>query len=392
MGNNTMRFLRLSAWMMLAVMLSGCSGCSDKAAERDRKQMRKAIAFRNGDLSGKTEKESPDVRETCIRSFFSESLHYTGEGMRYWYEGKGGFKEITGIPYADLDCKNCHVQSCDTCHAGMKGEKHFFSEAIAKDMNTCLPCHGREALAFKLDEKNGTPDVHIRAGMVCSDCHYRSDVHGDGRFRESMRHTKGVRATCEECHVEQERESPLFDPESESHRLHMETLNCSACHVQSSVSCYNCHFDNFVKTGKRKGNFLPMKDWVLLINHEGKVTSGNVQTLTYRNRKFVAYAPYFTHSISAKGRACADCHRNEAVQMIENGEKVPVVRFENGSLQTWKGVVPVMKGKLDWVFLDKSEKGWETIPDKSPPLEQYVGFGTPLTDEQFDLLATDVSE
>ena len=50
-------------------------------------------------------------------SFYSKSLHYTGEGMRYWYEEQGGFMEITNIPYSQLDCKNCHVQSCDLCHA-----------------------------------------------------------------------------------------------------------------------------------------------------------------------------------------------------------------------------------------------------------------------------------
>ncbi|MFY9944362.1 MAG: cytochrome c3 family protein, partial [Desulfobacterales bacterium] len=189
--------------------------------------------------------------------------------------------------------------------------------------------------------------MHISAGMVCADCHYRSDVHGDGRLRQSMRHVKGVRASCEECHVEQERESPEFDPDTESHSVHGDKLACAACHVQNTVSCYNCHFDSFLKTGKKKGNFVPMKDWLLLINHEGQVTSGNVQTLVYQNKKFVAYAPYFTHSIRAEGRLCDDCHQNKAVQRIQNGSKVPVVGFENGELQTWKGVVPVMKGKLE---------------------------------------------
>lgn len=49
-----------------------------------------------------------DAAETpspCLRSFFTKSLHFTGEGMRYWYEEAGGFMRITGIPYRDLDCK-----------------------------------------------------------------------------------------------------------------------------------------------------------------------------------------------------------------------------------------------------------------------------------------------
>jgi hypothetical protein len=135
-----------------------------------------------------------------------------------------------------------------------------------------------------------------------------------------------------------------------------------------------------------------MKDWLLLINHEGKVTSGNVQTLVYENKKFIAYAPYFTHSISAEGRLCDDCHQNEAVKRIQNGSKVPVVGFENGQLQTWKGVVPVMKGKLDWAFLNKTADGWASIADPAPPVEQYVGFGTPLTPGQFENLAQNVAQ
>jgi hypothetical protein len=71
---------------------------------------------------------------------------------------------------------------------------------------------------------------------------------------------------------------------------------------------------------------------------------------------------------------------------------VPVVGFENGQVQTWKGVVPVMRGKLDWVFLNKTEGGWAPIADPAPPVEQYVGFGTPLTAEQFERMAEVVSQ
>ena len=48
-----------------------------------------------------------------LPSFFQKSLHATGEGMRYWYEEQGGFMAVTKIRYAQLSCKNCHVQSCD---------------------------------------------------------------------------------------------------------------------------------------------------------------------------------------------------------------------------------------------------------------------------------------
>lgn len=327
----------------------------------------------------------------CIISFFSKSLHYTGEGMRHWYEDAGGFKQITKIPYDQLNCKSCHVKSCDTCHAVRKGEKHYFSEKKAKEMNTCMPCHGREGLTFKFDGERGELDVHISAGMVCADCHYRSDVHGDGRFRPSMRHTKGLRASCEECHIDQEWDSPDFDTSTPSHSAHKGKLACAACHVRSTVSCYNCHFDTFLTTGRKKGNFVPMKDWLLLINHDGKVTSGNVQTLVYQDKKFIAYAPYFTHSISAEGRSCEDCHQNEAVKRLQDGKNIPVVKFENGELQTWKGVIPVIQKRLDWIFLNRTKTGWEPVQTQTPPTEQFVAFGKPLTPEQLRSLEKKVT-
>jgi hypothetical protein len=53
---------------------------------------------------------SLESTQSCLTSFFTDSLHYAGEGMRRWYEEEGGFIEITKIPYDQLDCKSCHVK------------------------------------------------------------------------------------------------------------------------------------------------------------------------------------------------------------------------------------------------------------------------------------------
>lgn len=334
---------------------------------------------------------SADSNQPCLTSFFTKSLHYTGEGMRRWYEEEGGFMEITKIPYDQLNCKKCHVRSCDQCHAKKKGAKFVFSPKKARDMNTCLPCHGREGLTFRFDGEQGNLDVHLAAGMVCADCHWRYDIHGDGRFRPSMRDPKGVRASCQTCHVEQQKESPEFDPDTVSHQVHGDKLDCAACHVRTTMACYNCHFDRFLKTGTKKGNFVSMKDWLLLINYEGKVTSGSAMTLVYKNKKFIAYVPYFTHSVSSEGRPCKDCHLNQAVIKMQKGEKVPVVDFKKGKIVTWKGVVPVVQGKLEWAFLNKTEKGWQPVPSKEDPMVQFAAYGTPLTEEQFNNMAQEVT-
>ena len=54
------------------------------------------------------------TKQQCI---FKSSLHYTSSGMDYWYDkNQGGLETVTGVPYSDLACKNCHIENCDVCH------------------------------------------------------------------------------------------------------------------------------------------------------------------------------------------------------------------------------------------------------------------------------------
>lgn len=310
---------------------------------------------------------------------FSRSLHATGEGMRYWYEEEGGFMQITGIPYAKLDCSNCHIKSCDQCHAEADEAKGTCTLSVktAKDPNTCLKCHSREKLTYKLCEQKGTLDVH---GRSCSDCHGGADVHGTGKAYNSMRDPGAVQAACVDCHASS-------TDDTRSHKVHKGKLDCAACHVQNTIACMNCHMDTFLETGSRKGTFFPMHDWLLLMNYEGQVTSATAMTLVYQDKKFVCYGPYFTHAVQAKGRDCADCHGNEAVKLIKAGEKVPMMKYENGKVVNWKGVVPVVAGQLEWAYLNKAGDGWELIENDEQEVVQYVAYGTPLTEQQIRKMA-----
>jgi len=339
----------------------------------------------------KNTSNNPTSNQSCMTSFFTNSLHSTGEGMRYWYEKEGGFMGITNIPYDKLGCKSCHVKSCDTCHADTSNGQKKFSVKKAKRMNICLPCHGREGMTFMSDKKKDQLDVHVSAGMICSDCHKGTDVHGDGTFRSSMRHPKSVQANCSSCHVDQRVASPAFDPNTKSHRVHKEKLDCSACHVSNTTACINCHFDSFLETKQYQGNSFPVKEWLLLINYNGKVTSGSAMTLVYKNKKFLAYVPYYTHSVTPEGRKCDDCHMNQAVRDIKDGKTVTMVDFKDGDLIHWKGVAPTMQDKLNWVFLNKTKNGWEPVPGDESPRIQFVGYGTELTEEQFKKLTVNKS-
>ena len=314
------------------------------------------------------------------KSCFYGSLHYTGEGMRYWYEENGGFKELTGIPYEKLDCKNCHVKSCDRCHVKKEGNKCSYSLKKAQDSETCLACHSREKVTFKLCKSSNTLDVHIKNGMGCVDCHKGDDVHGDGIFYRTMRDEGAVKVKCKNCHEPEE--------DLRAHKVHKGKLDCAACHISNTTSCLNCHFDKFLEQGKRAGNFFPpCQDWTLLVNYKGKVTSGNVQTLVYKGKKFIAYAPYFTHAVQSKARACADCHANVAVKRIKKGKSVQMAKFKDNKMISWKGVVPLVPEMLEWDFVDKQGDKWVILKSKKRAKVQFACYAKPLSKEQVNKLA-----
>jgi hypothetical protein len=320
------------------------------------------------------------------RDCFSASLHATGEGMRYWYEEAGGFMDVTGIPYDQLDCSNCHVKSCDQCHAATAEAEGTCALSVeqARKTETCLKCHSRAKLAYEMAEERGTPDVHASAGMVCADCH-AADVHGDGQAHTSMRDPGAVKAACTNCH-----ESATSD--TRAHTVHQGKLNCTACHVENTVACLNCHMDSFLKTGSRKGNFFPVNDWLLLVNHEDQVTAGTAMTLVHEGRKFVCYTPYFTHVVRPDGRNCADCHNNKASGMARSQEPIRMAKFFDNKLMSWQGVVPLVEGRMEWVYLDKEDGIWMHTSNPDPETVQYVGYGTPLTKQQIKSMSLPMRE
>ena len=315
---------------------------------------------------------------------FEKSLHYTGEGMRYWYETEGGFMDITKIPYKSdqLDCKTCHANSCGVCHTKKAGDQCSYSVEKSKEKDTCLPCHKREGAALKIGKETGKPDVHFEKGMGCVDCHPAEEIHGDGTFHRSMRDPGVLKASCRQCH-------PARKDDIRPHTIHKNKVDCNSCHVSSSVVCLNCHQNSVIKDQNRAGNYIPpAQSWTLLVNYEGKVTSGTVQSLVYDDKKFIAYAPFFTHAVQKRGKSCPECHANPAVQMIKKGQAVPMAEFKDNQVVFWQGVVPLVPDKLKWMFLNKKEKIWVPIPDAEKVTTQFVCGGTPLTEDQVKKLAT----
>jgi len=312
--------------------------------------------------------------------FFSKSLHKTGEGMRYWYEAKDGFKTLTGIPYNDLGCKKCHATSCDKCHLKETKKGPVYSVEIAQKRETCLKCHARAKATFKIDESRSSLDVHIDAGMVCTDCHTPREIHGDGILYKSMRDPNAKDAACTNCHTKNSEGYPPI-PETKSHNVHKNRLDCNACHVRNTLTCYNCHFGEFAKTNNKPQSFFgKVKEFLLLVKYKGKITSGNLQSLVSAdNKPFIIYAPYFTHSVMSHGRKCEECHGTEAVNALASNKKFTVATFEDGKSNFYKGIIPLVPDLLNWPFLEKKDGKWVPFEPEQKPLIQMGLYVEPFT-------------
>jgi len=309
--------------------------------------------------------------------FYFSSLHATARGMEYWYDkANGGLETVTGIPYAQVGCAKCHVNSCDACHKREKDGKPIYSTAAARSQENCLRCHAREAhMIMKIDKAAGTTDVHVAKGMVCMDCHTAREIHGDGTPYKTMKAQGVMDVSCEQCHA-------TVTP-SVAHQVHGDKLDCKACHVRHVVSCNNCHFETMIKAQKRVA--LPVTGWKFLMNYNGKVTAANTQSFVLPGHKtFMLFAPQFSHSIMKEGSKCEACHATETVKKVMQGE-LTLSWLEDGKVQNIKGAIPVVDGvKYQNIYQDYVDGNWVPIENPVEPKVQYVGYGTPLTKEQLE--------
>jgi hypothetical protein len=302
--------------------------------------------------------------------------------MKTWYaESNSGFEQFTGVPYEQLPCKDCHEPSatggCAACHGGTSPEPG--AEVDASLTGVCGDCHSRQTA-----EAAHFSDVHRELGMDCLACHTKEDVMGDGAAYSSMLEVGAVDAACEDCHATVS-QNPYHD-------VHLKTVDCTACHTESVVSCYNCHFETQVQLAEKLayGQFM---DFVFLVNRDGKVHAANFQTVKHGDHTFVAMAPFHAHTIVKQARACMDCHGNAAVRDYLEDGAIDVACWNDSAsgLRHIKGVVPVppdYRTALRFDFVDLDRPGgtvWFFM--ESGPDSIQVLFGEPLTDSQMESLA-----
>jgi len=200
-------------------------------------------------------KRPSDNLKTCgmchrqIADTYGKSLHYTTIGQR-----QGVMKRFSPTELKQFDekvfqqsCRSCHA-SCGGCHVkappvGGIGlgliQGHKF---VKKDEGkTCAFCHGGRVYPEYTGEYGGKPDVHYQKGMLCMDCHKKSDMHGDGNTYLSKQDVKD-RPACTNCHSKLGQEAKLTT--RAAHTRHKGKVTCYGCHASAEYrQCYNCHLD-----------------------------------------------------------------------------------------------------------------------------------------------------
>ena len=325
---------------------------------------------------------APPIDSSCWSQNFATSLHATAQGMQTWYdEANLGFEHFTGVPYDELSCKSCHepgaTGGCAACHGATSPRVGVHVDASLEGV--CGGCHSRQVA-----EAAHYSDVHRDLGMGCLACHSREDVMGNGRHYASMLEEGAVDAACEVCHATLSR--------IPAHTIHQETVDCSACHVQSVVSCYNCHFETQLELDQKVA-YGQLRDWVFLMNRNGKVHAANFQAVKYGDHTFVALAPFYAHTVSREARGCLDCHGSAAVRDYLDDGVIDVAWWDEATarLDHLKGVVPVppdYRTALRFDFVDLDRPGgtvWSFL--ESGPDNIQMLFGEPLSDAQMESLA-----
>jgi len=334
--------------------------------------------------------------EARAQGDFSTSLHATRAGKAYWYDQ--GFGLLTGIPIGDLGCRGCHGPTnadgnaygpdykpgCVDCHP----TGNFDRSALSVDQ--CLGCHGRQAT-----EANtlALGDVHRDEGLECWDCHRASEMHGDGTEYDSMLQPGAITSDCVDCHGDLPSSHDASDP-------HEGRLHCSACHSSTVISCYNCHFESQVEAHVKRAK-QPISGFVLLVNRakDGKVYTASLQSLSYEGKTFVAFAPYYAHTVMEEGRRCVACHvnlggSNAAIEEYNRTGMIQFARWNSAdSTLAWKkGVVPMPEDyassfRMDFITYDGDvadpagpSKNWSFVEGEWD--DHHMLFATPLTRTQ----------
>jgi hypothetical protein len=292
--------------LMIVAVLSLSLGCT-------------AVTAQEEDFGG-CEMCHPDIAED-----FSTSLHHTGAGMMGEYErfAAAEFGIDMDEYYVKWNCSSCHATTCEKCHVGYEAKMGHGDLTQEITIDTCDPCHFKKQTSVFVGEipAHGKipvegaevphpADIHYEKGLICTDCHTAEDLHGTGEAHISQ--LQAVTISCEDCHespgkVVKDMPVTQFSPDTPSHMIHGDKLDCTACHTGWAPRCVNCHLET------RTGTTVEIDDPHLGIAADGKIKPFFNMTALYDSAVHTAYGEWFAHTVTDEAKDCAFCHENPEV-------------------------------------------------------------------------------
>jgi hypothetical protein len=299
-----------------------------------------------------------------VKQKLAASLHGTARGMQYWYDSaQGGFEGVAGLAYGELDCESCHVEpdDCAACHSDSE------APGTAGQDENCLGCHGFQGAEIAAGLSDCHRDIE---GFECANCHDSNEAHGDGTVYQSLYQHGAMTTRCDNSGCHDSISSNEFHDNHAGANPIGDEMECAACHVRSVVTCYNCHFEYEVQ-GLGKLPFDHFKDWKFLLRRdrgdgEPKIDVGNLLTVTYQGKAFVAIGPYYAHTVEKNAVTdCGDCHNNEYVREYEDTGKIVVATWDESQRALvqnlkGKGIIPIppsWETDLEFAFATYEEDG-----------------------------------
>lgn len=221
---------------------NGCASChkGDVKSDDQEKAHKGIVKKPSTDL-----KVCGDCHDDITKTY-GNSLHYTTQGLLSKVSKRLSKREekVFTEKVFGQSCKSCHA-SCGDCHVSspaVNGIRSGFLSGhrfVKKDEGkTCAVCHGGSVYPEYTGKYSGSPDVHFQKGMVCTDCHKKIQLHGDGNAYASKSEVKN-RPKCKDCH---KTGKEVKSAARLAHAKHEGKVSCYGCHAQDEYrNCSGCH-------------------------------------------------------------------------------------------------------------------------------------------------------
>ncbi len=129
-------------------------------------------------------------------------MRYTEEGS---YEGSDGLmKDKKVYSKTHQFFKVPSMANCLSCHNNkFVGTDYLglFPHDSAHSFNSPILPNGRfPEAAYGIESHHLISDIHYRKGLICVDCHKKSDAMGDGKLYSSETEKNAIKVACQSCH------------------------------------------------------------------------------------------------------------------------------------------------------------------------------------------------